>query len=324
MNATLAVKATGIPYSRMPPFHPNTRENASWVVDVNSFARNSTSTVRALTPLSAAAGAFVAGSSILGGVLGVPIGLAGVRDSWIKGRLAYHCGHTEGVLQNVFWASVGGGYAGLSGLLVADGILTLQGAAVSAAIMPAFGGFGLVMSAGAMAYGIHGALKASHFGSRLREKIDTLDAGEVISWLNEQINSPEGKSSEKNWRALEFRIGAEATEAFSKFTSKSSVAMSEKKELVLEVLKGNYKEKVKHITLIAIGVISALACIFIFVHGGAFLTPLFFAIGALMWLAVDSSKLHNYIGEKCWQVHYESQWKNHPFFKPQEETQAAS
>jgi hypothetical protein len=73
----------------------------------------------------------------------------------------------------------------------------------------------------------------------------------------------------------------------------------EARELIQEVEKAAFKEKVKHVILIAIAILGILASIFVVVLTGP-ASPLLFAIGALVWFGVDSSRLHNYIGEKCW------------------------
>lgn len=288
-------------------FHPKAREATSCFIDANSFLRNGTSTVSALTPLAATA--FVAASATVGGALGIPIGLAIVRDGCKKIKAAAQVGDIEGVVQQGLWVGGGATYAGLSSLLVTEGAMTLQGAAVPAAITPAFGFLGLSLYGCLLAYGAHGLLKTAQFHSDLKSVLKKEGDAGALQWLSDQVSLNEDEAQDpdkakilqRKWNRFELRTNPQCAALVREKLPKLMKHYDpvEARELIRTVEKATFKEKVKHILLIVISIlgIAASLCV-LFLTGPA--APLLFAIGALVWLTVDNSRLHNYIGEKCW------------------------
>ncbi len=289
-------------------FYSDAREAASCFIDGNSFLRNGTATAAALTPLPFAATAFVAGSAAAGGIIGVPVGLAVAQDGVKKVRAAAACGDLEGVVHNGLWASAGANYAALSSVLATEGVMILKGAAPPAALTPSFVGFGLALYGGVLAYGAYGLWKSSQFHSQLKTAVKEGGNLGALRWLSAQVslseeeNHPDAaKILQRKWSRLELRMGAACSalvrEKLSKLMEQFNPVSA--RELILAVEKAVFKQKVKHIILIAVSILGILASVFVVVLTGP-ASPLLFAVGALLWFAVDSSRLHNYIGETSW------------------------
>jgi hypothetical protein len=290
-------------------FFSGAREAGGCFIDGNSALRNGTSATAALTPLPFAATVFVAASAAAGGIVGVPIGLAVALDGAKKVKAAAQCGDLEGVVHNGLWTNVGATYAGLSSILATEGVMILQGAAPPAALAPAFVGLGLALYGGLLAYGTHGLWKCSQFHSQLKTALKEGGNLGALRWLSAQVTLTDeekkrpdaAKILQRKWSRLDLRIGAASSalvrEKLSKLMEQFNPVLA--RELILAVEKAVFKEKVKHIILIAISILGILASVFVVVLTGP-ASPLLFAVGALIWLAVDSSRLHNYIGETSW------------------------
>jgi hypothetical protein len=294
------------------PLFPEAREAGSCFIDGNSFVRNGTSAAAAIVPLPFAATAFVAASAAAGGFVGIPIGLGVVRDGVKKGWAAAKCGDLEGVVQNGLWTTVGATYTGLSSLLATEGVMILKGLAPPPAITPAFASLGVAMYGGLVAYGMHGLWKSSQFHSQLKSVVKSEGDRGALKWLSDQVTLTEeemkredsAKILQRKWNRFELRTNAACA---ALVREKLPLLMADfdpvaVRALILEVEKAAFKEKVKHIVLIVIGVLGIAASLCVILTTGP-ASPLLFAIGALVWVAVDSSKFHDYIGEKCWQWH---------------------
>lgn len=294
-------------------FLPNSREAASLTIDANSIARNSVAAGQSVNVFPAAAGsAFIAGSSVVGGVLGVPVGLSIMRDTAIRAKAAYDAGDGEGAVHQTVWGLGGAGYTSLSGLLAADGIASLQGAGIAASLTPAIAASGFLMAAGILGYSGYGLKETFQFKNAMKAAGD--ERG-VLNFLNRQISLTHGeiagksdeelsKGLQKKWNALERRVGADCAGKIREELPGllQNFDLEKAKGLIQEVEKANFKQRVKHITLFVIGLITLAAFLGILLTTGP-LSPILFAIGAVAWLAVDSSWLHNFIGEKCWAWH---------------------
>ncbi|MBX7065714.1 MAG: hypothetical protein K1X28_00645 [Parachlamydiales bacterium] len=301
-------------------FIPNAREAASLTIDANSMVRNSVAAAQSSNVIPVATGsAFIAGSSVVGGVLGLPVGFSIMRDTAIRSKAAYDCGDTAGAVHQTVWGLGGAGYTGLSGLLAADGIASLQGAAISSSLIPGIATSGFLMAAGILGYSGYGLKETFQFKNGLKDAQDKGGERAAVDFLNRQISLTYGeiagkdddelaKALQKKWNALERRVGADcACKIREELPGLLREFDPEKaKGLILEVEKSNFKQRVKHITLFVIGLITIAAFLGILLTAGP-LSPLLFAIGAVLWLAVDSSSLHNYIGEKCWAWHSKDQ-----------------
>lgn len=309
---------------------PNEKESTSMIVDANSAFRNSASAVKSVSPLPIIAGSMISASALVGGVLGIPIGLAGARDGFVKGKAALACGDAEGVALNTLWGSFAASYAGISGLLAADGIMGLTGSGLPASMTPVFGGLGIGMNVGLLAYSTYGLNRTSQFNKEMKAVLEKEGERGVLNWLNGQVTLTRGeledirrtakdpdkeiaKLLQKKWNAFEFRTSASCgnlvREKLPGLLDKFDLEGA--KALIQEVKKANFMSRVKHVCFLAIAVISIAAFICLFIASGP-ASPILFAIGAVTWLAVDSSRLHKYIGEKCWNWHLKSECPTQP------------
>lgn len=276
---------TRSPFARQSeePFFPEAREKGALFIDANSALRNGASAASAITTLPAAVGLFVAGSAAAGGILGVPIGFAVACDGIRKARRAAAESDWEGVAHNAVWTGVGAGYAGLSSILGTAGIMTLAHKAVPQAINTAFGGLGVGFYGLLLGYGAYGLWKSRQFNGELNQ---AKEGGRAAEWIVEQAVKP----------GFDLRVGAAA----GKLVRERLIAGGPIDDaLVLEVEKGCFKESVKHILLVVLALlgIAASLCV-LFLAGPA--SPLLFAISAIIWVGVDSSSVHEYLGEKFW------------------------
>lgn len=292
-------------------FFPEARELDCCIIDSNSAARNSSSAAKGVFSLPAFATTAINVSAAVGGILGVPIGLAGARDGYLKAKYAFKVGDREGVGTNILWGSFGAGFGGVSGILGTEGIMGLAGTAIPATLGTAFGGVGLGMNGALALYGAYALNEARKFGDELTKR----SPEEAFEWLREQISLTADEIQEcrqceepdkemarrlqKKWNALELRVG-------SACAKKLREALFEKienlAELIEEVEKANFKQQVKYVLFIMIALVGTAAFVAMMLSTGP-ASPAFFALGALLWLTVDNSKLHSYIGEKCWTWH---------------------
>lgn len=287
-------------------FYPKAREAGSCFIDVNSFLRNGVSTTSALTPLRFAATLFVAASAVAGGVVGVPIGLAIVRNGCKQMKAAAQVGDIEGLAHNGLWTGVGATFAGLSGLLATNGVMSLAGKVPPAPITPAFGGACIAMYGAILAYGVHGLWKTSQFHSELKTVLKERGESGVLDWLKDQVtlNEKEAKDPEKakilqkKWNRFELRTNA-ACAALVREKLSGLMTPNETSELIQEIEKAVFKERVKYFLLILIALLGIAGALCIILLAGP-ASPLLFALGGLAWLTVDNARLHSYIGDQWW------------------------
>jgi len=292
-------------------FFPNARETGTCFIDANSAFRNGTSTAGALTTLPAGAIAFVGASAAAGGIVGVPVGLSVARDGFKKAKVAAKCRDLEGIAHNGLWSNIGLTYAGLSSLLATEGVMVLKGVTPPPAITPAFAYLGFALYGSILAYSSYGLYQAASFKSDLKSRVKNEGDRGALRWLSEQVSlSPEelkkseeeqAKILQRKWNRFELRTdsscGALVREKIPALMKDFNPVQA--RALIVEVEKSAFKQKVKHISLIVIALLGLAACVFILVAMGP-ASPLLFAVGAVTWFAVDSSKLYNYIGEKLW------------------------
>jgi hypothetical protein len=272
-------------------------------VDTNSVIRNTASAIQTSSPISLVS-SLVNGSAILGGVFGLPIGASAAYESYQKGKKAFSCGFTEGILHHALWGGFGAGYAGISGILTAEGVMGLQKVSIPPLMTPAFGGVGLAMNGLLLGYGANGLWRAHRYGKELEQVLQKEGERGVLNWLHNQIDAADPLERAKKWSALELRISPACAELVrEKLPSLlTEFDLNSAKMLIQEVRKSNYKEQVKYSFMILIAVVSAVAFACLLVASGP-ACPILFALGSLLWLTIDSSKLQNYIGEKCWEWH---------------------
>jgi hypothetical protein len=265
-------------------------------------------TAGSLTPLPSFAANGLIGASLVGAALvGIPVACAIARDGYKKTKIAVETRDLEGVAHQGMWCGMGVSYAGLSGLLGAAGIYSLQGKVAPAFITPAITAGGGAMYGLLLVYGLHGLTKVTKFKSKLNQ----LEGREALQWLNQQIAltpqemtiAPEAREKllQKKWNQFVLRTDAAC---LAKVKEKLPALLENNdpiaaNELIQGVKKACFKQQVKYILLLALAVIGIAASVCVLVLSGP-ASPLLFAIGALLWFTVDSSKFHNYLGEKFW------------------------
>lgn len=295
-------------------FFPDLRVASACLSDANSILRNGASAVRPLISIPAVATA-ISGSALAGGVLGLGIGLSAVRDGYKKGKMALKHGDGEGVALQTAWGAFGAGYAGLSGVLITEGAMTLQGATVPTAVLHSLPGIGFAMNGLLIGYAAYGLHATSSFANQLEEKLK-IGEREAFDWIRDQVslNSDETKDCsekeiieklQKKWNAFEFRTNRDC----EKMVREKLPALMEKydaksaKELIGAVQKAVYKEKIKHRLFLLIAVVSVVAFVALSVVSMGTFAPVLFALSSLLWVAIDSPDIYNSIAEKCWSWH---------------------
>lgn len=324
-----------------PPF----QEGNACTIDVGSFTRNSISGAAELPFVPAGAAAKmangVAGMTIAGGAMAFVQGGLIARKSYKVAKQAYEHGDTEGVGQAALMGASGLSYSTVGAGMVINGSATLAGkTALAAAGGMAITVAGIAMDGLLAIYAAYGWKVTRQFRMELKEILnaerepnEAERLREALAWVQTQVSlsdweimeirqsaaDPEKEilnRQQKKWDQFERRVGVEACaairhqmprfEALQEGLAAGDVAsIDEARSIVQEVEKGNYKERVKYKLFFLIAIIGLIG----FALSIAFppLAPVAFAIGALIWLTVDSSKIHGYVTEKCWQRHLKKQ-----------------
>lgn len=324
-----------------PPF----QEGNACAIDGGSFFRNFLSasaelpTVPGETAAKIANG--VAGMSIAGGAMAFVQGGLIARKSYKVAKQAYEHGDTEGVQQAVLMGTSGLSYSTVGAGMVVNGAATLAGkSALAAGGAVAITVGGIAMDGLLVVYAAYGWKVTRAFRMELkeilnenREPSEAERMREALAWIHDQVSlndweimeirqtakDPEKeilKRQQKKWDQFERRVGTEACAAVRHHLPRfealqeglaagDAEALSSAKEIVQEVEKGNYKERVKYKLFFLVAIIGLIGFTLAIVFPP--LAPVAFAIGAVIWLTVDSSKIHGYVTEKCWQRHLKKQ-----------------
>jgi hypothetical protein len=308
-------------------FFPDALETSACTANVNSLGRNvmeaaATASKAALPWMAPVAAISLVGQAALAG----PVALSMVRDSLIKGKAALACGDTEGVAVNAAHGTMGSAYLGVAGLLAYLGISALQGATVSSGAALALPGVGIGLYGLLVLSSIYNLKQSSDFGKTLAaKKLEGIPA--TLKWFEEQLSltpeemktvtSSEGKLNEeqaakllqKKWNGFELRtnpkVAAMVRHQLPGLLSNPDHPLTAQRavKLLESVREANYKTQVRHKALILIAIVGLASMIAAIVLSAGLAVPILAAVGALLWMTVDSSKLHNYIGEKCWTWH---------------------
>lgn len=292
-------------WSEKRPFFPEEKESAALFVDANSILRNSTATASAIRPMPGFTGLFVAGSAAAGGIVGIPLGLSIVRDGYKKAKESIRVRDWEGALHKSSWSAIGLGYAGLSSMLAVDGIMKLKGKAPPATLNTAFGAAGIGFYSALLGYSSYGLYQTVKFQKELKL---AQSQGRALDWLKSELTLSKEESSQphaesllqKKWRQFEFRTNAKCSALIrEKLPHLENEAQA--REWIVEVEKANFKESLKYLILVILALLGIAASVCVLLFAG-FSSPLLFAIGSVVWLGIDSSSLHEYLGEKCWAI----------------------
>lgn len=310
-------------------FHPNAREAGSCAVNANSILRNGAALgaeiSKPLGRVAAVAAPLTAVSLVAQGIIGAPCASAIIRDSYKKGKQALACGDAEGVVNGVAMGSVGSAYLTVCGLLTYQGVQLLKGAAIATGSAVATAGLGVGM------YGALGLISAYNLKQTrdfAEEFSNYKNAPEAaLRWLNNQISlTPEelknlsqeegAKLLQKKWNQLELRTSPEIAKMvreevpgllndFNRGISNLPELQQKAVKVIGEVEKANFKAQIKHILLLLIVAVGLAAMIAALVLSGGLAVPLLMTISAALWMTVDHSGVHNYIGDKLWKWHHE-------------------
>jgi hypothetical protein len=277
------------------------REGAGCTVDLLSIARNGASAVKEVSAIPAAMTA-ISAAALTGGLLGLPIGLSLFYGSCKDMSASIACKDREGIVQNGLMGTTVFGYAAISGVLAANGIMGLAHIAAPAAMGGIIGGIGLGMYVPMLGFAINGLIQTKSFANQLDKK---KDPHEALKWLAHEIGlDATGKTREKKMRQFQRRTDSDCAQ----FVAETLPALLKKfdpekaKTLIGRVKKANFKQQVKYGLFTAIALLGIAAFVLMLVLSGP-ASSILFAVGAALWLTVDSSKLHNWIGEKCWDLH---------------------
>lgn len=299
-------------FNQALPLFPVLREGLAQVIDSQSLMRNSLWSAAVVTTLPSRAMTAISLGTVVGGAAGIPLGALIAREGVKKVCRAVQLGDQEGALHKSLWAATGVTYVGLSSVLTVDGAYMLLGKTSPSLINPLFAYGGVALYGAILAYGAYGYAKADQFEKRLCE---AYKEGKGLDWLKNEFflteserqavealpeserGTAEQKALQRKWNRLELRIGSQTVSKLLQ-SLKSGEPLDEK-AFVYAALKGAFKEKVKNFLFVFISILGVLSCVFV-VKAFGMASPLLFAIGALLWFTLDSSRLHNAIGNGLW------------------------
>jgi hypothetical protein len=301
-------------------FYPKERQAVSVFIDLNSVFRNLASVIKAIAS-SVITAVGVAISAIMGGVAGLPIGGSTAYLAGKRGKVALLNKDVEGGVTNSLFGTFGASYAGVSGVLAAEGVLLLKNAAIPAALTTAFFALGIAMNAPLALYSTYGLGAAFKFRNEFNQAIvenrasewlkkqvtlDDAELAEIYTQFGQNADAEIAKRLNQKWSAFEFRTSPDcATQVREALINQGKISPA----LITEVQKANFKARVKHFILLLIALIGIIAFVAM-IHMSPALCSILFAAGSGVWLFVDHSNLHNYVGDKLWNLYSEEKKPN--------------
>ncbi len=288
-------------------------------IDVLSAVRNGaaagTLAVDTSVKASAVAAKVLSGVSalaIVGGALGVATGLSIIRNAGLKLANAFQNGDWEGGFDNFTFGLVGLSYGTVSGSMVVSNAAAFAGAAATATAASLS-----ITVAGFALYGLLGiwsgyGLAINHsFRSQLEERLqgegDAAHLHATLSWLGSLVGGTWSKAQlNKKWDQFASRTSEAACrlvrervtlQFLKRLEANDPAAIQEAKFIVAEVKKANGKQLVKNYLLMAIALLGIAAFICGILLSASPIAPLLFALGAILWLGFDSSKVHEKLGD---------------------------
>ncbi len=320
------------------------REYNACVIDGNSFWRNSTSALVQIPtfPANAATALMkgVAGSSILGGALAFGQGLLITRSAGKDGLRALRYGDWEGGIQAAFTGIDGMAYASVgAAMTITTSASFAQNAALTASAGFATSICGMIMNGGIVALSANGWKITHDFRKELKEILSESNEPKrlytALRWIQNQValsewemmeirqttSSPQealklmGKRIQKKWDQFERRTNSTCGEFLRKLTNfeellrgveaGDAAALQKAEEIVYEVEKANYQERVKYKFFTLVGIIGFIASLLSLLF--PLLAPVGFAIAALLWFTIDSRAVQNVVMKWRWEKHLEQE-----------------
>ncbi len=294
----------------LPPASKGYEYN-SILIDANSLPRNSLYARAAMKPASTPP-AVVQVANIMSAVAAPMIFVCGAnlaRNGYKTAKQAFKVNDKEGKIDGIATAVAGTCFASAGVAIGVGAGLTLAKAAPYVAFLAGALTSGLVavMYAGILGQAAYDLSYLTSFRSGFNEAWKKGDA-EAFNYLAAQLTltpeeaaSPDAdKIQERKIDMMIRRIGMDGTVKLVDIMAKGSRATDNEIREVLELAHQNsFKKVVKNITLILIALVGLLAAVAaivgIFIGSGG-LASISFAIAAGLWFAVDSSALHNAIG----------------------------
>jgi len=196
--------------------------------------------------------------------------------------------------------------------------MVVSGASAFAGASAAAAASGLAITgAGLAMYGLiglssgYGLAAASSFRSDLsgilQDGKNPRRLSAALLWLASQVR--EGKTDaefQTKWDRFAFRTSEAAgrlvreqvtPELLKRIDAGDLQAIEQGKQIAQEVKRANAKQLLKQAILIAIAAIGIAAFVCGLVLSGPF-SPILFAVGALLWIAIDSSKAQEKLGDR--------------------------
>lgn len=297
--------------------------------DLNSIARNS------LIAASKAA-RVVSYSGILGGVSGVYIGAKLVNGGIREYDNASKCDDTEGKINGALDTTIGLTY-GTVGLSMITGFLpgVTDAALPQFDFMGPTGNAAMFgMGMGCLASGAYSLYHQSQFRDGLTAIIDDKKvsaqerARKGLIFLQQQLVVTDGEMVEliskypdavvredktkkllqKKWSQFVRRVGETTAQSVAKNCNSllksvlagDSKAVTKAVTLLQEVDKNSFKISVKKALLLFLGILYATLGLLSFAIPDSIALPILFAIGAFIWLPIDSQRVGNAFGNFVW------------------------
>ncbi len=244
----------------------------------------------------------VSAGVLAGGVLGVIIGPALVFEAVRDSRKAWERNDLKEGISQAEKAGVGASYS-----VVGGGMIVGQSAAYAS--LPATGAVAAagttMFTVGAFAmYAIVliSAIRKIGMNIAFRKELDAQDgASAQVAWLSQQVGSNESGASaedQNKWNAFVAIVG-EKCASFVKDSANKKLTESQNAHIVKEVRRASNKHFFMQGIRVAIAILGFAAVILGILLTGPFapiVVAILFALGAMLWLVMDSSVVNERVG----------------------------
>lgn len=240
---------------------------------------------------------------LAGGVLGVIIGPALVFEAARDFKKAWDRNDLKEGVSQAEKAGVGASYG-----VIGSGMVVGQSAAYAS--LPATGAVAAagttMFTVGAFAmyaFVLISAIRKIGMNIAFRKELDKQDdVSARVAWLNSQVGSNEEGASaeEKNkWHAFVAIVGEKCAKFVKENSSKADLTDGQKAHIVKEVLRASNKQFLMQGIRVAIAILGFAAVILGILLTGPFapiVVAILFALGAILWLIMDSSVVNEKVG----------------------------
>jgi hypothetical protein len=273
--------------------------------DANSLFRN-IFTAAKISPnamgLTGSAAQIASGSTAVAGGMGLFIATVMVYNGIENLRKAAKEGDKLAMAAESFYIASGATFGGLSGVFGAGGIMSLQGIAVPAAMGAATTGLGLAMYGSIAVSSTIGLVACQRFSDKLNGFFKSGKMKGIDQAFEHIYNYITDKGKENSFK---FRTSESCFEDLTKIVEGRSIekfSLEEKITVINKVVEANYKKKVMHVLLILVSLLGIATFIASMLLAGP-VSPILFAVGAALWLVIDSSTIQSAVADKFWKWH---------------------